>query len=44
MVLYTPGRYTTYLEERLETLGCPSSKATAGLNMGQKLTWLTENT
>ncbi len=43
VILHTPTRYTRYLAERLETLGCPSENPTAGMNMGQKLTWLTNN-
>ena len=41
ILLYTPARYARYLEERLETLGCPTENPTAGMNMGQKLAFLT---
>ena len=41
VILHTPARYARYLKERLETLGCPTSNPTAGMNMGQKLAFLT---
>ena len=42
VILHTPARYARYLKERLETLGCHTSNPTAGMNMGQKLAFLTQ--
>ena len=40
VILLIPTRYARYLAQRLETLGCPTSNPTAGMNMGQKFRWL----